>query len=54
MTTKPSVEAFCHDCGTRVVLALGRDPCRVTAGGTVYRECPSCGQTIAAHPRRAA
>jgi endogenous inhibitor of DNA gyrase (YacG/DUF329 family) len=54
MTTQQPVEAFCHECGTRVVLAADRDPCRVTDGGTVYRDCPTCGETVAAHPRREA
>ncbi|RMH40011.1 MAG: hypothetical protein D6689_15050 [Deltaproteobacteria bacterium] len=60
MSARESVEVFCSECGSRVVLRFRRgdigvdvagcEPCRVTEGGTVYCECPGCGETVAAHP----
>jgi hypothetical protein len=57
MSVKEKVEAFCTQCGTRVVLqfrrvdigvdVVGCEPCRITARGTVYCECPGCGEDVA-------
>jgi hypothetical protein len=59
MAVTKSVETFCTECGARVVLEYraegdvaieGGKACRVTEKGTVYCECPGCGEPVAAYP----